>query len=230
MEKKNDLYNYGLYIYQNEEFFKFSLDSILLAEYVNAKEGDKILDLCTGNAPIPLILATKYDNIKIDAIELQEEVYLLAQKSIKENKLENIINVINKDIKNIELEKKYDIITCNPPYFKVDKNSLLNDNKIKSIARHEVAINLPDLIKIVNANIKEKGSFYIVHKPNRLTETISLLENHNFGIRKICFVFTGENKNAEFFLLEATKNMKSDTKITFKNIDTIKDYKNIFKG
>jgi len=112
----------------------------------------------------------------------------------------------------------------------VDKNSLLNDNKIKSIARHEVAITLPEIIDIVNKNIKENGSFCIVHKPNRLTETINLLEKNNFGIRKICFIFTGIDKNSEFFLLEATKNMKSDTKITYKNIDNIKDYKNIFKG
>jgi len=228
--EKNDLYNYGLCIYQNEQYFKFSLDSILLAEFVNPKTGDKILDLCTGNAPIPQILTTKNNNITIDAVELQEEIYLLAKKSIKENNLDTIINIINSDIKNLELEKKYDIITCNPPYFKVDKNSLLNDNKIKSIARHEVAITLPEIIDIVNKNIKENGSFCIVHKPNRLTETINLLEKNNFGIRKICFIFTGIDKNSEFFLLEATKNMKSDTKITYKNIDNIKDYKNIFKG
>lgn len=230
MEQKNDLYNYGLYIYQNDKYFKFSIDSILLAEFVKFKKGDKILDLCTGNAPIPLILSTKEDNIKIDAIELQKDIYDLAKKSVKINNLEDVINIINEDIKTVKLNNKYNIITCNPPYFKLEKNSLINHSEIKSIARHEIKTTLFDIIDIANKFIDKNGKFYMVHKPIRLLETIEYLEKFKFGIRKLCFIYTSKNKNAEFFLIEAQKNRKNDVKIFYKEISEIKDYKNIFEG
>ena len=115
----NDLFDYDMKIYQNSEYFKFSIDSVLLAEFVNIKRGHKrILDMCTGNAPVPLILSKKYNNIDIIGIEIQKEIYDLAKKSIIYNNSMNI-TLINEDVNNIvDLIKnnKFDIITCNPPY------------------------------------------------------------------------------------------------------------------
>lgn len=228
MIEKNDLYDYGYYIYQNKDYFKFSIDSILLAEFVKFKRNDRILDMCTGNAPIPLILTTKCNSLKIDAVEIQEEVYYLAKKSIEKNKLDNI-NIINKDIKNVDLKDKYDIIVCNPPYFKVNENSILSKNEVKRIARHEVKLNLKEMMDTADKYIKESGKFYMVHRNERLIETIKLFDEHSFGIRKICFVFTKENTKSEFFLIEAIKHKKSDPRITFLNIENIKTYKRIFE-
>ena len=229
MIEKNDLFDYGYYIYQNSDYFKFSLDSILLAEFVKFKENDEILDMCTGNAPIPMILTAKNNKLNIDAVEIQSEIYDLAQKSIETNKLSNI-TLYNTDIKEFNINKKYDIITCNPPYFKVGNNSLLNENKIKQIARHEVKLKLEDIIDIATKQIKETGSFYLVHRCDRLIDTIHLLEKVPLGIRRICIIYTKDNSNGEFFLLEATKNKKDDAKITYKNIKDLKSYKNIFGG
>ena len=93
MIELNDLYDYGLKIYQNSNYFKFSIDSLLLGEFVEIKKNDTILDMCTGNCPVPLLLLTKEKNLHIDAVEVQEEVFNLAKKSIEYNKLNNSINL-----------------------------------------------------------------------------------------------------------------------------------------
>lgn len=225
----NDLFDYGYKIFQDDRYFKFSIDSILLAEFVKFKEGNRILDLCTGNAPIPLILITKCQNLYIDAIEIQPAIFDLAKKSIKYNDLEKSINVINEDAKKYTGEEKYDIVVCNPPYFKVTDTSLKNVDPIKQIARHEMAITLEEIIFTAKKNLKETGTLYLVHRVDRFLETIKILEKAKFGIRNSIFIHTKKGSNAEFFLLEASKYKKSDLKVKSIDISDKKTYKNIFE-
>lgn len=225
----NELYDYGLKIYQNKDYFKFSLDSILLAEFVRFKKNDRVLDMCTGNAPIPLILATKSSTLNIDAIELQEEIYDLACKSVKINKLDDRISIRKGDVKTVDIEFKYDIVTCNPPYFKVSETSKVNLNKIKSIARHEMFITLEDVVHMANLILKENGIFYMVHKTDRLLETIELCKKERLGIRQIVFIMTKSNKQSEFFLIEASKYKKDDLKVYSISVAEKKTFKGIFK-
>lgn len=225
----NDLFDYGLKIYQDTDYFKFSLDSILLAEFVKFYRNDKILDICTGNAPIPLILTTKDSSLKIDGIEIQKEVYSLATNSIQINGLEDRIHLYNEDAKTIKLKDKYDIVTCNPPYFKVLPSSEKNASEVKRIARHEVHITLSDVIDIAKQHLKETGTFYLVHRAERFLEATSMLEEAGFGIRDIAFIFTKKDKKAEFFLIEASKYKKSDPKIYGICTENIKTYQRLFE-
>ena len=228
MIQKNDLFDYGTHIFQNTNYFKFSIDSILLAEFVSFKSHQTVLDMCTGNAPIPLILSTKDDTLKIDAVEIQKEVFDLAKRSIEHDDYKNI-NLVNADIKDYKSKLKYDIVICNPPFFKVDEHSILNENIVKRIARHEVAITLKEVIEIAKNNLNENGKFYIVNRTNRFLETINELQNKRLGIRKICFIYTKDNREAEFFMIESEQNKKDDPKISSINIKGLKTYKNIFK-
>ena len=229
MIELNDLYDYGLKIYQNSNYFKFSIDSLLLGEFVEIKKNDTILDMCTGNCPVPLLLLTKEKNLHIDAVEVQEEVFNLAKKSIEYNKLNNSINLIKGDINNVNLDKKYDIITCNPPYFKVNSNKMQNKNDIKKIARHEVLINLDDIARIASNNLKETGDFYLVHRPERIVDIINSLNKYSLGVREICIVNTNDNYLSKLILFKASKNKKNDVKVYNINIKDLKSYKNIFK-
>lgn len=228
MIQKNDLFDYGTHIFQNTNYFKFSIDSILLAEFVSFKSHQTVLDMCTGNAPIPLILSTKDNTLKIDAVEIQKEVFDLAKRSIEHDGYKNI-NLVNADIKDYKSKLKYDIVICNPPFFKVDEHSILNENIVKRIARHEVAITLKEVIEIAKNNLNENGKFYIVNRTNRFLETINELQNKRLGIRKICFIYTKDNSEAEFFMIESEQNKKDDPKISSINIKGLKTYKNIFK-
>ena len=125
----NDLLNYNLKIYQDVDAFKFSIDSVLLAEFVNINfRAKNIIDFCSGNAPIPMILSTKF-NKNIVGVEIQKDIYSLGLKSIEYNKIENI-NFLNMDVKELSnyFDYKFDIITCNPPYFKYNNDSIININ------------------------------------------------------------------------------------------------------
>jgi len=217
MSKKviNDLYDYSnRKIVQDDDNFKFSLDSILLAEFVEKPKGDKkILDMCTGNAPIPMILSTKF-NKDIYGVELQKEIYDLAKRSIEYNKIKNI-NLINEDVKNIEhnFNFKFDIITCNPPYFKINSNSKVNDYNIKAIARHEIFVNLEDIMRISSKIINDSGSLYLVHRCERFVEILYLFKKYNFGLRKLQFVYDNKNANSCFLLVEGKYKCKDDLKV-----------------
>ena len=201
----NDLLNYNLKIFQNENYFKYSIDSVLLAEFVNINLKTKnILDLCTGNAPIPLVLSTKTD----------KNIYELGVKSVEFNKIENI-KLINDDVKNIlnTFDFKFDIITCNPPYFKVHESSILNKNDVLTIARHEVKINLEDIISISSKLINHSGSLYLVHRCDRLIELFSILKKYNFGLRRLQFVYNNKSCDSCFILIEAKYLCKDDLKV-----------------
>ena len=233
---KNDLFDYdNLKIYQYEDKFKFSLDSILLAEFVELKETTKtIVDFCTGNAPVPLILSTK-TNAKLYGFELQQNIYKLAKLSVVENNLESQINIVNDNLTNaLEyiLPESVDAVTCNPPYFKFDKNkSLINDDEEKAIARHEIAMNLDDLMTSAKYILKNKAPLYIVHRCDRLEEILESLDRYNFKVKKLQFVYAGFKKEAIMVLIKATKNGKMGSLKVMPPVDVLehKSYKGIFE-
>ena len=208
---KNYLLNYdNMYIIQDTDMFNFSLDSVLLN-----KKTKKILDIGSGNAPIPLILSTLTD-AQIMAVEIQKDVYELGKESIKINKLENRIDFINADINELYKEidtETFDIITCNPPYFKVNESSNLNDSEYKTIARHEIKLDLEKLFKIAKKLLKNKGNIAIVHRPERLSDIVSEMKKNNIEPKRIQFVYPSINSEANILLIEGTKNGNHGVKI-----------------
>ena len=208
MEAINDIVGKNLKIYQNDDYFKFSLESILLPNFVEIRLKDKkILDLCSGNCPIPLILSTKTNN-PIYGVELQKEIYELGLKSIKINNKEKQITLLNEDIcnlKNIFKGDAFDLITVNPPYFKKLDTSLKNKNNIKSLARHEDNLTLDKLFKISSYLLKENGNFYMVHRTERLIEILDLLKQNNLTPKIIQFIYPNINKESKLFMIKASK-------------------------
>ena len=205
----NDLYDYpNMKIYQYDEAFKFSLDSILLAELVQIHKNDEnILDLCTGNAVIPLILSTK-TSIPIIGIEYQKEIYDLASLSIEYNQKSPQISCINDDLLNTDKYfpgNNFDIITCNPPYFKYHSKEFLNHDELKQIARHEVKVTLEDIVRVSSFHIKDKGNFYMVHICERLQEIMILLEKYHFRMKDLYMVYPNKRSKAFLVLFRAIK-------------------------
>ena len=131
MKKLNDILEYNLKIMQNDEFFSFSIDSVVLANFYKFKLKDnKIIDLCTGNGVVPLILSKRTKN-NIDCIEIQEKVFELLEENIEINNLSDRINPMFGDLRNyfdISFNNYYDVVFCNPPYFKYKEDSLINEN------------------------------------------------------------------------------------------------------
>lgn len=215
MKVLNDLLWDGeLKIFQDTEMFKFSLDSVLLSNFVTInKSTNRILDIGTGNSPIPLML-TKKTKAKIDAIEIQKESYELGYESIKYNNLQNQINIILGDIreKYKELENNfYDAIISNPPYYRQNVKIPLYDNK--KIARNEQSLSLNDIFVISKKLLKDGGNIAIVIDTDRLTEVIELMKNNSIEPKRLQFVYPKETKNSKILLIEGTKNGKPGIKV-----------------
>lgn len=217
MEVIHNLLNYqNMKIVQNTEWFNFSLDSVLLSNFVTInKNTNKIIDFCTGNAPVPLFLSTK-TTAKIIGIELQKEIFDLGIKSVKINNLENQITLINDDVKNSKNlfdTETFDIVTCNPPYFKTIDNNKMNDNKIKSIARHEITLNLDDIFISAKKILKNKGIIALVHRPDRLLEILEKMKQNNIEPKRLQFVYPTEDKQSNMILIEGKKNGNPGLKV-----------------
>ena len=217
MKVLNDLLGYdNLKIYQDTEWFSFSLDSVLLPNFVTLnKNTKKILDLGTGNAPIPMILSTITD-AKIFGIEIQKDVYELAVESIKYNNLEDRIKIINDDMKNLDKyfnPNYFDVIISNPPYFKIEEKSKKNDNIHKVIARHEEKIKIEDIILIAKKYLDNNGFFALVHRTDRLIEILDLLKKNNLEPKRIKFIYPKKESNSNMFLIECRKNGNPGLKV-----------------
>ena len=204
----------NLKICQNDKMFKFSIDSVLLPNFVSlSSKKCKILDIGCGNAVIPLVLTTRTKN-NIDAVEIQEDVYELGLKSIELNNLQNQISIYNQDIKDYSKNMEsdvYDTITCNPPFFK--DNMVTNDSNYKTIARHEKSLNLEDIMTVARKLLKNNGNIAIVHRTERLVDIIDTMRKNNIEPKRIQFVYPKENKESNILLVEGTKNGKPGIKI-----------------
>ena len=217
MEKINDLLEIdNLKIFQNDDWFKFSLESVLLPNFVTINLKCKnIIDLCTGNAPIPLILSTK-TKANITGVEIQKDVYELAKKSVEYNKLNNRIKLINDNLNNL---KKYydgdnfDVVTVNPPYFPNILKSMKNQDIHKTIARHEIYTNLDEIVKMSSYLLKNGGYLALVHQTNRFFDVVDVLKKYHFSISKIQFIYPKVNKESNLFMIEAIKSGNCGVKI-----------------
>lgn len=226
MERLDDILGYSnLKIYQNSDYFAFSLDSIILANYCNIRLRDKkIVDFCTGNGVIPLIL-TKRTKADIFGIEIQKNLADLAIKSVSYNGLENQIRIINEDVKDFSKKNisKFDLVLCNPPYFKLNEKSSLNESYEKKIARHEIMIDIEGVCDCAKKVLKDNGNLCLVHRSERLMEIIEILRKNNFEPKRIKFVHETIEKESTLVLIEAQKlgkvGLKIDKPLILYNID-----------
>lgn len=215
-ERIDDLEINGLKIIQNKTGFCFGIDAVLLSDFAkNLKRNAEVIDLGTGTGIIPLLLSAKSLAKHILGIEIQTKVSEMAQRSIKMNNLEKKIEIINADIRKLKntLEcNKYDVIVTNPPYMK-DNTGLQNENKEKLISRHEIECTIKDIAEISSMLLKDKGEIYMIHRPDRLVDIVTVFRNHNLEIKNIRLVFPKKKRLANLVLIKAVKNGKPFLKI-----------------
>lgn len=190
-------------IIQRKDMFNFSLDTVLLANFCTInKDVSVIVDFGTNNAAIPLLLSRRTDK-KIIGVEIQEEAVKLAKKNIILNQLESQIKIIHDDIKNYVINSnKVKLVVCNPPFFKVGEKSNINENEYLQIARHEVKINLEEIIKSAASILDNKGRFAMVHRPDRMIEIINCMQKYDIEPKRIRFVYPKFGKESHIFLIE----------------------------
>ncbi|WP_407536264.1 tRNA1(Val) (adenine(37)-N6)-methyltransferase [Cetobacterium somerae] len=166
----------------------------------------------TGNGIIPVLLCAKDKISKIKAVEIQKEIADLAIRNVKRNGLEDRIEVVNMDIKNIQEGNTYDYIISNPPYMVLDGKEI-NDKDIKSIARHEIKLNLKEFIANAKRLLKPRGELFMVHKSYRFLEISEELIKNGFSVKRVKFVHYSKDKDSSIVLIEASKGRKNILKI-----------------
>lgn len=211
-EKIDDLQLNGLKIIQNKEGFRYGIDSVLLSDFAKEiKPNSTVLDMCAGNGIIGMLLCGKTELKNVIGIEIQVDVCEMATKSILYNHLQEKFQMIRGDIKNIEELVpigSFNAVTCNPPY-KKENSGITNKKQTNLIARHELLCNLEDVVKAATYSLKDKGSFYIVHRPERLSDLFYLLRKYKLEPKVLRFVQPKLNKKPNLVLVKAIKNGNS---------------------
>jgi len=207
-ERIDDLQINNLKIIQNKTQFCFGIDAVLLSDFAKrAKKKDKIVDLCTGNGVIAILLSAKTSSKDIIGVEIQKDVANLAEKSIKLNNLQDRIKILNKNLKDIKQDIKsasIDLITVNPPYKKIN-SGIINENDSKTIARHEISCTLEDIVIESSRLLNYGGSLCMVHKAERLVDIFTLFRKYNLEPKRMRMVYSRINEPATLVLVEGIK-------------------------
>ena len=206
----------NLRIIQSPAVFSFSIDAVLLARFVHVPfRTTNIIDLCSGNGVIPLLLSTRTKSV-ITGVEIQAKLYDMAIRSVAYNKLEEQIEMIHGDIKEMPLKLgrgKFEVLTCNPPYFVTPSKEEINPNEHLAIARHEIMCNLEDVIKVSSELLKQGGKAAFVHRPGRLMDILTLMRKYRLEPKRLRFVYPRIGKEANTILIEGIKDGNPDLKV-----------------
>ncbi|MCF0143257.1 MAG: tRNA1(Val) (adenine(37)-N6)-methyltransferase [Parasporobacterium sp.] len=210
-ERIDDLDRNGYRIIQNKKSFCFGMDAVLLSAFTKARAEDRIIDLGTGTGIIPILLKARTGSSDITGLEIQPQSADMAGRSVALNGLENDIHIVEGDIKNVkELWPRgsFSVVTSNPPYIK-PSGGLTNPSEAKAIARHEIMCTFDDVAAAAAYLLGDKGSFFLVHRPNRLVEIFETLKKHHLEPKRLKLVHSFIDSPATMFLLEACKDSGS---------------------
>ena len=205
-ENIDDLQLNGLMLIQKKDGFKFGVDAVLLSDFVNVKKKHKVIDLCTGTGIIPFLLYGKYNPNNIKGIEIQEDMVEMANRSVELNEINNIefIHSDLKDVKFLKTLEKADVVTVNPPY-KLSNAGIVNPSDKLSIARHEILCNLENVIEASRILLKDNGRLFMVHRPERLADIITLMRKYKIEPKRIRMVHPNKNKAPNIVLVEGQR-------------------------
>ncbi|GAA6823772.1 tRNA1(Val) (adenine(37)-N6)-methyltransferase [Staphylococcus sp. 18_1_E_LY] len=205
-ERLDYLMKEHLRIIQNDEVFSFSTDALLLGHFTEVRKNDSIMDLCSGNGVVPLLLSYKTKR-QIDGIEIQHQLIDMANRSIAFNQLTAQIQMYEMDLKAVRTQFKpsqYSLVTCNPPYFKSNQLHQHQKNAHK-IARHEIMCSLEDCCIAARHLLKQGGRLVMVHRAERLMDVLSNMRDSGIEPKKLYFVYSKKEKDAQTIVVEGRK-------------------------
>lgn len=205
-ERIDDLERGGYRVIQNPGLFCFGMDAVLLSAFAKTKPTDRVLDLCSGNGIIPILLIAREKAKSVTGIEIQSTSADIFKRSVGLNGLEDRVEVICADIKDRDAfgEGEYDAVTCNPPYMSAG-DGIVNPEDAKALARHEIMCDFADVAKAASKALKSGGKFFFVHRPRRLTEIFAALKDCGLEAKRMQNIHPKEGSPANMILVEAVK-------------------------
>ena len=213
-ERVDDLQN-GYFVIQDPKKFCFGMDAVLLSGFARVKKGETALDMGTGTGIIPILLSQRTEGKYFTGLEIQAECAEMADRSVKYNCLEDRIQIVEGDIKEaagIFGAASFDVVTCNPPYM-IGQHGLTNPHMPKAIARHEILCTFDDVASQAARVLKDRGRFYLVHRPFRLVELMAALTKYKLEPKRMQLVYPYIDKEPNMVLIEACKGGNSRIQI-----------------
>lgn len=210
-ERLDELHRNGYQIIQHSGKFCFGMDAVLLSGFVRVKPGERALDLGTGTGIIPILLRGKTEGRDFTGLEIQEESADMARRSVAYNHLEESISIVTGDIKEAAAlfgAASFDVVTSNPPYM-TGNHGLVNPEQPKAIARHELLCTLEDVVRETSKVLRPGGRFYLVHRPFRLAEIMTVLVKYKLEPKRMRLVYPFVDKEPNMVLLEALSGGRS---------------------
>ena len=195
----------NLKIIQEDTSWLINSDTMVLGEYLNIKHKDRVLDVGCNNGGL-ILYSSLFEPKEIVGIDINENALLLAKRNIELNNIKNA-SVLKQDITKYKSDIPFDLIICNPPYFKTD-DSNKSKNKFEKIAKHEDTLNLSSLIKGISLNLRDSGALYMLYQTSRLEEVILELKKNNIIIKDLKFIYDENNEYSHIFVFKAVKNAK----------------------
>ncbi len=202
-------------IIQKKTGYRFSIDSLILSEFIRLKDPSLILDLGTGSGILALLLAKVYPTARIMALELATESIDLARRNIVLNQFQERIFIVQGDLCQLPgffKKGRFDAVVSNPPYRPLHRGRI-NPNPQKAMARHEIRVTLPQLLKAVAHTLKDGGKWFVIYPAWRLVSLLALARQNRLEPKKIRMVHSFQDKEAEWVLMEAVYQGREDLKI-----------------
>lgn len=209
-----DLQRNGLVIIQDRRRFCFGIDAVLLSGFAEVRSGETVLDLGTGTGILPLLLSAKTEAEKLIGLEIQPESAEMARRSVELNGLAERISIVNGDLKDVSSlfgRGTADVVVSNPPYM-TGGHGLVNPADAKAIARHEIACTFSDVARAAATVLRPGGRFYLVHRPFRLPELMTVLSGAGLEPKRMRLVYPSAEKEPELVLLGCVKGGKPSLK------------------
>lgn len=204
-------------LYQPKAGYRFSVDSILLFNFINLPRVKRIADLGAGCGIIGLLLARKYEKSIVTLFEIQRGLFEVAKKNIKTNSLQERMEAFNLDINEIpslhpSLKSSFDIVVSNPPFRKM-KSGRINPYEGKAIARHEIAIDLQGLVTASEFLLRPRGRIFLIYHPSRLSEVVKEFQKKGIEAKRLQFVHSNIFTEAKMVLVEGVKGGRTGLKV-----------------
>ncbi len=220
MEPRRDETLDGLFggrvsVLQRKGGYRFSLDAVLLAQFVNLRRGDRVFDLGSGNGVIPLLLASLHPSVRVTGLEIQRSMVHRALRSVAINDLTERVEILQGDVCSVERQyapREYDVVVSNPPYRKLNSGRV-NPDPERYIARHEVKASLADFLRAGAHLLRSEGKMALVYPATRANDLLVGMRNEDMEPKRMRFVHSFAGGPATLILVEGIKGARSDLKV-----------------
>ena len=210
-ERLDDLQINNKFIIQNKDEYCFTSDAVQLANFAKVKPNDRVVDLCSGSGVIGVLIQTKTDCKDITLVEIQEYMADMSRRSVEYNNQQEFIKVVNAPLQGIHKQIGhgcYSVVVCNPPY---KDCGVLNEKQSICIAKHEIEVNLEEIIEEASKLLKFGGRLYLVNREERLTDI--LVYSRKYNIEPKILKILPSSKGDSIILVEGKKGGKSGIRI-----------------